>query len=192
MSVTAPVRAVGARVPVARDPEHLSLAVLGAPVFAVVVHGDPGAQGSKAYKGHRGGKAILVEQSKLVKPWRSAVAAAALAAMPSGWQALDGPLVADLIVSLPRPKSAPKTLRRLPTGPPDLSKLARAAEDALETDCKAFRRPVMVNDSRITDYRRLAKVYAGDPWDPDALRTPGAVIRLWRYPPHLLEKMETP
>lgn len=191
------VRAIGARVPVATEPEHLTLAALGRPVFAITVHGDPATQGSKKAVGTRRGAngqrvPILVESAKGLPAWRGAVCAAALAAVPSGWQPLDGPLVADLIVSLPRPKSAPKTLRRLPTGYPDTEKLARAVMDALGTDAKKYGRAVVADDARITDYRRQAKVYAGDPYDTDALRQPGAVIRLWHYPPHLLEKMETP
>lgn len=185
------VRAIGARVPVATEPQHLSLAVLGPPVFAIAVEGEPYTQGSISFKGMRGGKPILVASGEAqLTRWRGKVAAAAIAAMPSGWQALDGPLVMDLVVSLPRLTGLPKLLRRLPHTKPDLDKLARSAGDALGTDTKALKRPVIAEDSRIVAYRRLEKVYAGDSYDTDALRRPGAVIRLWRYPAAYLDKME--
>ena len=191
MTVTA-VRAIGTRVPMPTEPQHLRLDVLGPPVFSIVAYGAPATQGSISFKGlNRRGKPIMVASGdKDLNRWRGAVAGAAIAALPSGWQPLDGPLVMDLIVSVPRLASLPKTLRRVPDTKPDLDKLARAAGDALGTDTKAAHRPVITEDSRITAYRRLEKVFAGDPYDPDALRAPGAVIRLWRYPPAYLDRME--
>lgn len=174
----------------------LDLDVLGEPAWAVKVYGDPAPQGSKSYKGMRTSKKsgkrvpILVESSAGVKPWRDVVTAAALTVTPPGWVPLDGPLVMDLIVTLPKPLSAPKTLRRLPSPTPDLSKLLRSTEDALGTDTKRLGRAVIVDDARIVEFRRLTKVYAGDVFDPDALDRPGAVIRLWPYPPHLLGKLD--
>lgn len=190
MTVTA-VRAIGARVPVAVDPEHLRVEVLGVPAFAIVAYGDPATQGSISFKGMRKGKPIMVASGAVnLAKWRGQITAAALTAMPWGFEVLDGPLVMDLVVTLPRPVAAPKTLRRLPATKPDLDKLARAAGDALGTDTKAANRPVITEDSRIVAFRRLEKVYEGDPYDPDALRRPGAVIRLWPYPPGYLDKMK--
>ena len=192
-TVAAPARMVGARVPVARDPEHLRVDVLGAAAVALVVYGNPAPQGSKDGKiVYVGGKprVVMYEAHKDVKPWRAAVLSVAMAVRPHDWEVLDCPLVADIVITLPRPKSQPKTLRTMPIALPDLDKLQRAVGDALGTDAKALNRPILADDSRIVEFRRACKVYEGDPYDSDALRRPGAVIRLWRYPPGYLGKME--
>lgn len=154
------------------------------PVFQVVVRGTPAPQGSKRHVG----RGIMVESSKHVKPWRDAVrsdAVKAELAMPreahSGFP-LDCPLIADMVFTALRPKSHYRTGRNAhllrddaparPMGAPDLSKLARSTEDAL-TDAGIWR-----DDSRVVEYGRLAKVYAGE--DRDALEQPGAVIRIYR------------
>ena len=116
-------------VPEVRD-NVLTLDLLGAPAFQLAVHGDPAPQGSKDAS-VRNGRAFLFEASKRVTPWRRAVRDAVIEAVDVDWQPLDGPLVVDMIVTLPRPKSLPKTLRRVPSPVPDLSKLLRATEDAL-------------------------------------------------------------
>lgn len=184
-----PVRAIGRRVPMPRD-TILTVAELGPPALAIVVQGVPAPQGSKSFKGMRKGKPVLVESSEhKLRPWRTAVAAAAVTARPSTWDVLDGPLIADMVFTLPRLSDTPKTLRRLPQTKPDLDKLARATGDALCTDTAALRRPIMAEDSRIVTYRRLDKVFTGDPLDTDALRVPGAVLRLWKYPEELLGKV---
>ncbi|GAB3224255.1 hypothetical protein GCM10027447_12690 [Glycomyces halotolerans] len=148
------------------------------------VYGLPAAQGSKRYVGHRRGadgreRAVLIEQSKRVKPWRKAVADAAVLARPV--ELLDGPLVADMVFTFARPRSHFGTGRNAgvlkasaplaPAVAPDLSKLARSTEDAL-TDAGVWR-----DDSRVVAYGRLEKVYAGAD-DPDALDEPGAIIRV--------------
>lgn len=188
-------------VPPARD-DPLSLAVLGRPAFSVVVRGLPATQGSKEYKGHRatvtktGARVsvpILADSSgRKLDAWRNAVCAAAVAAVPPGWVTLDEPVVADLIVSLPRLSRTPKTKRTVPDTKPDLSKLLRAVEDALATDTARFPgRRVLAEDSRIVAHRRLAKVWTDDPLDTDSLPHPGAIIRLWRYPATLLGPVAT-
>ena len=184
-----PRRAIGRMVPMPLEDHALSLVELGPPLLAIAVHGLPAPQGSKSFKGMRKGKPILVESSEAVKPWRAAVVAAALSARPHTWETMDGPLVADMVFTMPRPQAAPKTLRTLPSPFPDLSKLCRATEDALGKDCKELKRPVIADDARIVAYRRLHKVYEKDPLDVDALRQPGAVIRLWHYPSHYLGKV---
>lgn len=165
------------------------LSDLGEPALAFVVVGNPAPQGSKKAVGRtKAGRVILAESSKKVKPWRAAVAAAAIeAAQRDGrrYVPLDGPLVADMVFSLAKPMSAPKTLRVLPTTYPDESKLMRSTEDGLDRDAN-----VIANDSKIVECRRLAKVYVGDTVDPDALPHPGAVIRLWHYPAHLLGRLD--
>jgi crossover junction endodeoxyribonuclease RusA len=149
------------------------------PALTVVVHGTPAPQGSKRHVGH----GVMIESSKNVKPWRDAVRsdAAVEYALSNPAGPLDGPLVADMVFSFTRPKSHYRTGRNAhllrgtaptrPVGPPDLSKLARSTEDAL-TDAG-----VWADDARVVEYGRLAKVYCGE--DPDALPSPGAVIRVY-------------
>lgn len=152
----------------------------------IVVRGLPAPQGSKRFVGHnRAGRGVLVESSRKVKPWRAAVAAAAVPARPAA--PLDGPLIADMVFTMPRPRAhygtgrnagalKPRYAHAVPDRVPDLSKLARSTEDAL-TDAG-----VWADDARVVAYGRLAKVYTGSP-DPDALAVPGAVIRVRAYVP---------
>lgn len=133
----------------------------------VIAFGSPAPQGSKRHVG--GG--VMVESSKAVKPWREAVKAAALDAMGGEWvpdAPLDGPLVVRMVFTLRKPASAPKKRRTWPDRTPDLSKLARATEDAL-TDAG-----VWADDARVVEYERLAKVFPGE--DIEALHIPGARI----------------
>lgn len=144
--------------------------------ITITVHGRPAPQGSKRHVGN----GIMIESSKAVKPWREDVKNAGLAAM--GWGSrpcLDGPLSVSMVFYFPRPASHYGTGRNAtrlrpsapiaPHMPPDLSKLARATEDAL-TDARVWR-----DDSRVIEYTRLAKAYL----DPAAGRsTPGAVITI--------------
>lgn len=107
------------------------------------VNGKPAPQGSKSFKGMRGGKAILVEASKAVKPWREQVTASAQAVW-NGQPLLDGAVAVDLGFILPRPKS----LGSKPTPPAtkrngDLDKLARAVLDSL-TDS------IIADDAQVT------------------------------------------
>lgn len=145
------------------------------PDVEFVVYGIPAPQGSKSFKGLRAGKALMVESSKKVKPWRAAVKAAAVEVTGSlpGWEVLDGPLVAAMVFTLPKPVSAPKRRRTWPMRYPDVSKLLRATEDAMSG-------VVWADDARVVEYRRLAKVYPGE--GRDALDAPGAVVRVWRMP----------
>jgi len=128
------------------------------------VYGMPAPQGSKAFKGMAGGHAILVESSKKVKPWRQDVKQAVVDA---GHPHISGPVVVDMIFTLPKPKSAPKRRVTYPATRPDLSKLVRSTEDAL-TDVGLWE-----DDSRVV--RCFAyKVYPGE--HCYALESPGAVI----------------
>ncbi|MEU7980515.1 RusA family crossover junction endodeoxyribonuclease [Micromonospora sp. NPDC049081] len=148
-------------------------------LIRIVAYGTPGPQGSKSFKGRsRTGKAIMVESSKKVKPWREAVEAAALQAVNAlprhlrdGFP-LDGPLAGRFVFTLRKPLSAPKRRRTWPTTYPDTSKLLRSTEDALT------KAGVWVDDARIVDFDRLAKVFPGE--DPEALDQPGVVIELRR------------
>lgn len=100
------------------------------------VFGDPAPQGSKVAKGRtRTGRVILVESSQKVKPWRQAVAAAAL---DLDLPLLEGPVSLSVVFRFLRPKNhfGAKGLR--PSAPiymakrPDLDKLCRSTCDGLQ------------------------------------------------------------
>ncbi len=146
----------------------------------ITVYGTPAPQGSKrGFVNRKTGAVILVESSDKVKPWREAVKYAAIEARDGGLP-LSGPVAVSMVFTFARPAGhfgsgrnagqlrATAPLR--PHGRPDLSKLARSTEDAL-TDARAYE-----DDSRIVEYRRLAKVYIGS--DPDALDAPGVKITI--------------
>lgn len=148
--------------------------------LTIVVHGRPAPQGSKRYAGHRlnaaSGRvsAVLVEQSKRVKPWRALVTAATTHAMrdTAHTTALDGPLEAEIVFTVLKPATAPKRKRTWPitrhSG--DVDKLIRSTFDGI-ADAQA-----VVDDSRIIRVT-ATKVYPGE--HPDALDQPGAIIRLY-------------
>ena len=142
-------------------------------MIEIVVIGNPAPQGSKRFVGtDRAGRGLMVESSKKVKPWRMDVKAAAEAyiAAHGGHWPMDGPLVAEMVFTVPKPASAPKTRRTWPDRKPDLSKLVRSTEDAL-SDAGLW-----ADDARVVEYGRLAKVFAGE--DRDALDRPGVRIRI--------------
>jgi Holliday junction resolvase RusA-like endonuclease len=148
--------------------------------LTVVVHGRPAPQGSKRYAGHRlnaaSGRvsAVLVEQSKRVKPWRALVTTATTLAMreTAHTVALDGPLEAEIVFTVLKPATAPKRKRTWPitrhSG--DVDKLIRSTFDGI-ADAQA-----VVDDSRIIRVT-ATKAYPGE--HPDALDQPGAIIRLY-------------
>lgn len=142
------------------------------------VFGMPAPQGSKKFVGTtKAGRGILVESSKKVKPWRQDVKAAARVLVENAptyagrTVPLDGPLLVSMVFTMPKPASAPKRRRTWPDKKPDLSKLARSTEDAL-VDAG-----LILDDSRIVEYVRLAKVFPGE--DPQALRSPGVSITIY-------------
>lgn len=95
------------------------------------VPGHPAPQGSKqAFV--RGKRAVLVEVSKRVKPWREAVQDAAIT---HGCQPLDGPVSVKLTFLMPRPKAMPKSAPLTMCARPDLDKLARAVLDGITGVC---------------------------------------------------------
>ena len=96
------------------------------------VPGAPAPQGSKSFKGIRGGKAILVESSEAVGPWRERVA---LAAHSNADGLIAGPVSVRLDFVMPRPKSAPKRTTPPAVKRPDIDKLSRAILDALTGIC---------------------------------------------------------
>jgi Holliday junction resolvase RusA-like endonuclease len=137
----------------------------------IIVFGQPAPQGSKRFVGHAKstGRAIMIESSARVKPWRQDVKAAAIL-VRNGAPPLDGPLIGRMVFTLPKPKSAPKRRRTYADRKPDLSKLIRSTEDAL-TDAG-----VLADDARIVEYSRIAKVFPGE--DSEALEAPGVIIEI--------------
>jgi Holliday junction resolvase RusA-like endonuclease len=148
--------------------------------LTITVHGRPAPQGSKRYAGHRRNaasgriSAVLVEQSKRVKPWRDLVTWAAMNAMLDHRLSvpLDGPIAAEIVFTVLKPASAPKRKRTWPitrhSG--DIDKLQRSTFDGI-ADAAA-----VVDDSRIIHVTAI-KTFPGE--HPDALDAPGAVIRLY-------------
>ena len=147
-------------------------------MLELFVPGKPAPQGSKSFKGMRGGHAILAESSKLVKPWRKVVA--------DTWAATHDhtiqpgvPVTVDLVFVMPRPKATPKSR---PTPPAvkrngDIDKLARAVLDALVTG-RAFSDDSQV--IKLSATKRIAEageqsgvhiVVAEVPWQSGALIT---------------------
>jgi len=135
----------------------------------ITVYGNPAPQGSKKFVGVINGHGMMVESSKKVKPWRQDVKAAALAAR-AGAPPIDGPVIARMVFTMPKPASAPKRKRTYPDKKPDLSKLVRSTEDAL-TEAGIWR-----DDARVCEYVRVAKVYPNE--DPESLDSPGVRITI--------------
>lgn len=140
-------------------------------MIEVIVYGSPAPQGSKKFVGlSKTGRGLMVESSKKVKPWRMDVKDAAEKAVKAHAMLapLDGPLVVSMVFTMPKPASAPKRRTTWPDKKPDVSKLARSTEDAL-SDAGLW-----VDDARVVEYSRLAKVFPGE--DPQALASPGVRI----------------
>jgi Holliday junction resolvase RusA-like endonuclease len=140
-------------------------------VIEIRVFGSPAPQGSKRFLGMKGGKGIMVESSKAVKPWREAVKHAALDAMQSHSGAISGAVVVEMVFTVPKPASAPKKRVTYPDRKPDLSKLIRSTEDALSDA------GVWEDDARVIEYRFASKVYPNE--GTGALHIPGAIIRIF-------------
>jgi Holliday junction resolvase RusA-like endonuclease len=137
--------------------------------------------------GKKSGRAIMIESSKKVAPWRDAVAAAGKEAR-DGALPMDGPLYVRMVFTIVRPRGHYRTGKNAhllrdgaparPCVTPDVSKLARSTEDALT----AAR--VWEDDARVVEYTRLAKVYANE--DPEALDASGALIVVSSSPSSVL------
>ena len=109
------------------------------------VPGTPRPQGSKDYRGHRGGKPILVESSTGLKAWRDAVGWVARSAMKTPPPAGPVALVSHFV--LPPPKSSRDGDVMLHAiRPPDSDKLQRAVMDALTGAC-------YLDDAQVVDQR---------------------------------------
>jgi Holliday junction resolvase RusA-like endonuclease len=154
------------------------------PLLTFTVRGEPIPQGSKValpVRGQKGGRPIVVNDNDTVlKPWRRTVAVAAAAAVAyaqSGPDAeqfpLDGPLLVDVVFTMPKPQSAPKTRITYPAVRPDADKLLRAVLDSLTVAA------VFVDDGRVV--KAIAtKAYPGE--HVRALDTLGVHVIVTRYP----------
>lgn len=138
----------------------------------IFVPGVPAAQGSKRFVGRGGGKGVMVESSKALKPWRATIVGLL---HDAGWHhdpLLVGPVRLVLVFKFPRPQYHYGTGRNAgllrAAAPfwhdkkPDASKLQRAVEDAL-TDAGVIR-----DDCQIAQWSG-AKEYA---------TAPGVLIRV--------------
>jgi crossover junction endodeoxyribonuclease RusA len=95
------------------------------------VLGNPAPQGSKRHVGN----GVMIETSKALKPWRSAVADAARD-VAEDIGLLDEPMALHVEFRFPMPKSRSKAVRAMGMGPkvsaPDVDKCLRAVGDALK------------------------------------------------------------
>lgn len=166
-------------------------------VLQIQVRGIPSPQGSKAArpiyrKGAGGqreftGRVAQQEMAPDLTDWRNKVHLAAMEAVKDAEAyylksnsvllvgellkyPLDGPVRVRMVFTMRKPAAAPKRRRTWPVKQPDLSKLARAAEDSLTTA------GVWRDDALVVEYARLAKVYPGE--DPEALPVPGVLIQV--------------
>ena len=163
------------------------------PVLRLIIKGIPATAGSKDVKPIWAGKAgdrhptgrfnVVESPSPAKQSWRKSVLDEAYAAvrctcpdpdctaMRDGFP-LDEALVVSFVFTVPKPKSAPKTIVTYPTARPDALKYGRATEDHMTAG------GVLKDDARVVEYGRLAKVYPNE--DPGALPVPGAIVMVWR------------
>ncbi|MEU6781458.1 RusA family crossover junction endodeoxyribonuclease [Nonomuraea angiospora] len=150
------------------------------PLLTIAVHGTPAGQGAVSFFGR--GRAAHSNEKKL-KPWRHSIVAAARDAVTlthptdaaSDEPLMLGPVVAEITITVPKPKSAPKRLTSWPITrySSDIDHHARAVLDSL-TVARVWK-----DDSQVVELT-IRKVYPGE--GVDALDQPGAVIRLWQVP----------
>lgn len=189
-------------------PQHKWRTDLVDPLLSFVVYGVPAPQGSKQFKGFRGGKPVLKEQSDGLTPWRKAVREMSRQAIldwsrrtGKKWQALDEPVMVSAVVTMPPTTAATKRGDVYATGTPDLDKLERgigdalapsplkpgegdgygtAAKEKIRAELMEQRRAqaVLYDDSRIVVWDHCMKVYPST--TPDSLGYSGVTIRIWR------------
>lgn len=118
---------------------------------------------------------------KTLKPWRNKVRAAALAAH-RGRPPFTGPLILDITITVPKPKSAPKLRVSWPVTrySGDWDHLGRAISDALSEDPRKNVAGVICDDSQIVE-GTVRKVYPCE--GLYALEQPGAFIQIWELAP---------
>ena len=123
--------------------------------------GTPARQGSKDFKGMRGGRPIFVESDEKLPEWRVAVVAAAESAMlAAGWIREDGPVETWIEVFIERPPNVtrPYPDRKLDG---DGDKYDRAVHDALKIA------GVYADDARVVDHH-CSKRWAAPAQEPGA------------------------
>ncbi len=136
--------------------------------FTFWVDGRPAPQGSKtAYV--RGGRAVMVEASKHLPAWRSAVMLAAKQELlrRDTWTHFSDPVRLSVTFYIERPQNPKHKL--FPAGKPDLDHLIRAVGDSLT------QAGVVADDALICEVV-AAKVWTGAHTRPE----PGAVIEISR------------
>ena len=141
-------------------------------LLAFRVDGTPVSQGSKDFKGMRGGKPVLVESSDAkLRPWRARIAYAGRRAMQRS-APINMPVAVQARFWLPRPASHYGARGLLPSAPtlpavkPDSDKLGRALLDGLQQGL------VLAEDSRVVDLE-VRKRYA------DQDNPPGVDVEIW-------------
>ena len=158
----------------------------------IIVYGTPAGQGQISFLGK--GRGARHTNEKWLKPWRKAVVQAARDATGAhgytDWAGIcltcrtpkdqhglyaNIPTRADITITVPKPKTAPKRRRTWPITrySTDIDHHARAVLDSLSES------GVIKDDSQITELT-IRKVYPGE--HPDALTEPGARIRLYTLP----------
>ncbi len=124
-------------------------------MIAVFVPGNPAAKGNIRYLGQRGGKAILTDATKNLKPWAGYVRMALLDDQGQPRARFDEGVHIELEFVMKRPAGAPKRSTPPAIKRPDLDKLQRAVFDAVSSA------GIWRDDSQVvsvTAVKRLAKV----------------------------------
>ena len=116
----------------------------------VFVDGSPVPQGSFR---HVGNGRIIAANPKL-NAWRQTIADQV--SQKTAVRLIDESCTVQLVFTLPRPKSVPKSRRATPTTKPDLDKLVRATLDAISLPKYV---QLLTDDSIVTDLH-AAKRYA--------------------------------
>lgn len=123
----------------------------------VFVPGNPAAQGSKKYAGHRPGKTkpgklvpVLLEQSQAVGPWREHVAWVVRKERGPA-PILDCALMLRLEFVMPRPAGTPKRFTPQAIRRPDVDKLQRSIFDSLTS-------VIWRDDSLIVDVHAVKRI----------------------------------
>lgn len=123
--------------------------------LALFIPGNPAAKGNIRYLGQRGGRAILTDATKKLKPWDSHVRTALADDDGQPKAYFDGPVHIELEFVMPRPLSTPKRATPPAVKRPDLDKLQRAVFDAISS-AGVWRDDCQVTSVQAT--KRLARI----------------------------------
>lgn len=111
-------------------------------ILVIDVEGSPVPQGSFR---HVGNGRIISANPKL-NSWRQAIADQV--SQQTAVRLIEGSVRVELVFTLPRPKSVPKSRRPRPTTKPDLDKLCRSVLDAISLPRYV---QLLTDDSIVTD-----------------------------------------